>query len=190
MRLVVAITGASGAILGIRFLELLQSLGIETHLIISKWGQRTIIDETSYSLTQVKGLANSCYDDDDLSAPPASGSFHADGMAIIPCSMKTLAKVACGLEDTLIARAADVTIKEGRRLALVVREAPLSAIHLENMLKLARLGVTIFPPVPAFYLKSQSLDEMIQNVVKRVAAVFDRGASSQAALEPGHPTEG
>lgn len=172
LRLVVAITGASGAILGIRFLELLRGLGAEPHLILSKWGQRTILDETGYSVKQVMDLADHCYDDDDLSAPLASGSFPTAGMAIIPCSMKTLSAAACGLEDTLIARAAGVTMKEGRRLVLVTREAPLSAIHLENMLKLARLGATIFPPVPAFYMKPRGLDEMIENMVKRVAAAF------------------
>lgn len=144
-RIVVAITGATGAIYGVTLLEQLQRLDIETHLIISKWAGRTIESEMGISPQQVAGMANRCYHEDNLAAPISSGSFLHQGMVICPCSMKTLSSISWGYADNLITRAADVTIKEQRKLVIVPRETPLSAIHLENMLKLSRLGVAIVP---------------------------------------------
>ncbi|MBE3586977.1 MAG: UbiX family flavin prenyltransferase [Thermoanaerobacteraceae bacterium] len=167
MRIIVAITGASGAIYGITLLQQLRLLHIETHFIYSPWGVKTIALETGLTLDQATSLSTYSYPAGDLTAPVASGSFLHQGMVVAPCSMKTLAAIACGLADNLITRAADVTIKERRPLILMVREAPLSAIHLENMLKLARLGVTILPPVPAFYHRPQTIQHLVDQTVGR-----------------------
>lgn len=172
MRIIVAISGASGTIYGIRILEELHKKGIETHLIVSRWGRATLEAETSYGITEVMALASHSYDEEEQGAVISSGTFKTDGMIIAPCSMKTLSGIANGYSDNLLTRAADVCIKEGRRLVLLTRETPLSAIHLENMLKLARLGVTIMPPVPAFYAKPGSLDDMVRHTVGRVLAQF------------------
>ena len=150
-RLIVGITGATGTIYGVRLLQLLQNSGVETHLVLSKWGARTLVHETSYTAEQVQRLASHSYASQDLGAAISSGSFVTSGMVVCPCSVRTLAAIAHGTADTLIHRAADVILKERRKLVLVVREAPLNDIHLENMLKLSRMGVVIFPPVPAFY---------------------------------------
>lgn len=168
MRVVVALTGASGAIYGLALLEQLKFLGIETHLILSPWAARTVALETSLTVQEVMKMASYAYEAGDLAAPVASGSFPHQGMVIAPCSMKTLASIACGISDNLITRAADVTIKERRPLVLLVRESPLSAIHLENMLKLARLGVTIMPPVPAFYYHPRTIEDLVQQTIARV----------------------
>ncbi|MGE5585884.1 MAG: UbiX family flavin prenyltransferase [Bacillota bacterium] len=172
MRLVVGITGATGAIYGIRMLDALRSAGVESHLVVSPWGERTIEVETPHTVETVKALASCCYDHSDLAAPISSGSYLTDGMVIVPCSMKTLAAVGNGYSSNLIERAADVTIKEGRPLVLVVRETPLSAIHLESMLKLARLGVTIVPPMPAFYCHPRSVDDIVNQLVGKVLDRF------------------
>lgn len=171
-RLVVAITGASGAILGIRLLEAARELGLETHLVVSEWAEHTIQHETDYRVEDVLGLASVVHRRDDQAATISSGSFPTRGMAVVPCSMKTLAAIACGFADDLIHRAADVTLKERRKLVLVPREAPLSSIHLENMLKLSNLGAVILPPVPAFYTHPRSLDEVVDHVVARVLDQF------------------
>ena len=160
-RLIVGITGASGSIYGVRLLELLQGTGVETHLIMSRWGARTLVHETSYTPDQVNALATVVHPLTDQGATISSGSFVTMGMVIAPCSVRTLAAIAHGLGDNLIHRSADVILKERRRLVLAVREAPLSEIHLENMLKLSRMGVVIAPPMPAFYAKPASLDEMV-----------------------------
>lgn len=173
MKLVVAITGASGAIMGIRMLELLRAKNVESHLIITRWGLETIKAETSYPIEEVKRLASFYYDEMDLSSRIASGSYKTAGMAVVPCSMKTLAGIANGYAEDLVTRAADVTIKEGRKLVLVVRETPLSPIHLENMLKLSRIGVQIMPPVPAFYARPNSLDDIIFQTIGRVCDQFN-----------------
>ncbi|MBC7106532.1 MAG: UbiX family flavin prenyltransferase, partial [Firmicutes bacterium] len=152
MRIVVAMTGASGTVYGLTLLEELRTLGVETHLIVSRAARLIAAEEAGLSWEDLRALAAFTYDVDDLGAPVASGSFPHDGMVVAPCSMRTCAAIAHGLADNLITRAADVAIKEQRRLILLPREAPLSALHLENMLRLARLGVIIFPPVPAFYL--------------------------------------
>jgi 4-hydroxy-3-polyprenylbenzoate decarboxylase len=171
-RIVVAITGATGAPYAIRLLEILRDLGVETHLVMSKWALVTLKYETDLTEQQIRGLATINYTGRDMSAPPSSGSFQHDGMIIIPCSMKTLAAVRIGYCDDLISRSADVTLKEGRRLVMVVRETPLSDIHLENMLFLRRAGATIFPPVPAFYTKPQGLSDMIDQSVGRMLDCF------------------
>ncbi len=167
-RLVVGISGASGVILGIRMLEVLKSMEIETHLIISPAGRVTIAQETSRKLSEVQGLANVHYSDKDIAAAVASGSFDTLGMVVIPCSIKTLSAIANSYSADLMSRAADVTLKEGRPLLLVVREAPLHPGHLRLMTQAAEAGAVIFPPVPAFYAHPQSLDEVIDNIVGRV----------------------
>lgn len=167
MRIVVGITGASGAVYGITILEYLKLRQIEAHLIISRWAHRTIELETGYSPDQVAALAYRCYPADDMAAAVSSGSFVHSGMIIAPCSMKTLASIACGYSDNLIARAADVTIKEGKKLVLMPRETPLSPIHLENMLKLARIGVAIMPPVPAFYNHPAAVTDLVMHSAGR-----------------------
>ncbi|MFX0071497.1 MAG: UbiX family flavin prenyltransferase [Candidatus Hermodarchaeota archaeon] len=164
----IAITGASGIVLAIELLKKLKEKKLNTELIISKAAKLVINSETAYSISEINDLATKKYDVDDLTAPPASGSYKIDAMVIVPCSMKTLAAIANGFTDNLITRAADVTIKEKRKLILVVRESPFNAIHLENMLKLARLGVIIFPPIPSFYIKPQNIDELVEHSVGRI----------------------
>jgi 4-hydroxy-3-polyprenylbenzoate decarboxylase len=167
-RLVVGITGASGTIFGVRLLEMLRDTGIETHLIMSAWGARTLVHETTYTLEQVQSLATARYPVGDVGAALASGSFVTMGMVIAPCSMRTLGAIAHGVGDNLIHRAADVVLKERRRLVLAVRESPLSEIHLENMLKLARMGVSICPPAPAFYSHPRSIDDIVTHTATRL----------------------
>ncbi len=161
-------TGASGSIYGVRLLEMLQGTGLETHLIMSRWGTRTLVHETSYTPEQVNALATVVHPLTDQGASISSGSFVTMGMVIAPCSVRTLAAIAHGLGDNLIHRAADVVLKERRKLVLAVREAPLSEIHLENMLKLSRMGVVISPPVPALYSRPASIDEMVNYTCVRL----------------------
>lgn len=167
-RLIVGITGASGTIYGIRLLEMLRGKDVETHLVVSQWAARTLSHETSYNLAQVQELATERYAIGDVGAAIASGSFLTHGMVIVPCSMRTLGAIAHGVGDNLIHRAADVVLKERRKLVLAVREAPLSEVHLENMLKLARMGVSICPPTPAFYNQPQSIDHIVTHSVTRI----------------------
>lgn len=168
-RLVVAISGATGAIYGIRLLEALQlQQNYEVHLVISPWAEKTIAIETKYSPSQVKKMAAYYHDYRNQGAPIASGSFGVDGMVIIPCSMKTLAGIAHGYADNLIGRAADVMLKDRRRLILVPRETPLNEIHLENMLKLSRAGSIMAPPMPAYYNLPTSLEEIINHHISRI----------------------
>jgi len=168
MRVIVALSGATGSIYGIRLLECLRDAGVETHVVISRWGVRTLLHETSYSKEQVEALATKAYAPGDMGAAISSGSFKTDGMIVAPCSAKTLAAIAHGVGDNLIHRAADVILKERRKLVLAVRESPLSEIHLENMLKLSRMGVVIAPPLPAFYARPQSIDDMVDYSVSRI----------------------
>ncbi|PJE21436.1 MAG: phenolic acid decarboxylase subunit B [Mycobacterium sp.] len=168
MRLVVAMTGATGAPIGVRLLEVLRELGVETHLILSDWARATIKLETDRSVNDVRALASHSYSARDLAAGISSGSFRTDGMVICPCSMKTLSAIRIGFSDNLITRAADVTLKERRRLVLVAREAPLSEIHLENMLFLRRAGAVVFPPTVSYYARPASVEEMTDYVVGRV----------------------
>ncbi|KAI3573249.1 flavoprotein [Fusarium oxysporum f. sp. albedinis] len=167
-RIVVGITGATGTVYAIRILAILRQLGIETHLIISKWALATMKYETSISEAELRGLATRSYTAKDLSAPIASGSFQHDGMMIVPCSMKTLAAIRSGYCDDLISRAADVTLKEDRGLLLAVRETPLSLIHLENLLFLRQANAIIFPPVPAFYNRPKSIEDMVHQSAGRM----------------------
>jgi 4-hydroxy-3-polyprenylbenzoate decarboxylase len=167
-RIVVGITGASGIIYGVRLLETLRSLEVETHLILSDWAAENLALETDYQLSDLEGMATRKYDYCDMTAPVASGSFLTAGMVVVPCTMKTLAGIANGYSENLLERAADVTLKEGRKLILAPRETPLSPIHLENMLKLARIGVVIAPPMPAFYNKPAGILEMVDYQVGRL----------------------
>lgn len=166
--MLIAVTGASGVHLAIRLLEILKEKDVETELIISKNAEKIVAIETEYNISEVRKLADKNYEVDDLLAPPASGSYKLDSMIIIPCSMKSLSAIANGYANNLITRAADVTIKEKRKLILVVRETPFSAIHLENMLKLAKLGVIIFPPIPSYYIKPENIDELIEFTIGRI----------------------
>ena len=186
MRLIVGITGATGVIYGVRLLERLRDAGVETHLVISRWGARTLLHETPYSREQVEALAHTTYAPGDMGAAISSGSFQTAGMIIAPCSAKTLAAIAHGFGDGLIHRAADVVLKERRKLLLAVREAPLSDIHLENMLKLSRMGAVILPPMPAFYNNPRSLDRHRRPHGRAHArSVRNRGAGRRAALDGG-----
>jgi 4-hydroxy-3-polyprenylbenzoate decarboxylase len=171
-RLTVGITGATGAIYGVRILEVLRDTPVETHLIMSSWAKKTIIAETGRNPNEIVAMADHVYDEENQAARLSSGSFLTGGMLIAPCSMKTLAAIASGYSENLIQRAADVNIKEGRKLLLLVRESPLSVIHLENMLRLARIGIVIMPPVPAFYARPRSLDEMVDHTVGRALDHF------------------
>lgn len=165
---IVAMTGASGAVLGVRTLAALRDAGVETHLVITRWAERTIQLEVDRGIDEVKALADHVYDEDDLAAPIASGSFKWEGMVVVPCSVKTLSAIANGFAHNLVARAADVTLKERRRLVLVVRETPLSVVHLENMLKVARAGAIVMPPNPAFYLQPGGMDDVVDCFTARV----------------------
>lgn len=172
MRLVVGISGATGTIYGVRLLERLRDLGVESHLVVTRWGARTMLHESSHTREQVEALAHSSYQPNDMGAAIASGSFRTDGMVVAPCSAKTLAAIAQGYGDSLLHRAADVVLKERRKLVLVVREAPLSDIHLENLLKVSRAGAVILPPMPAFYHRPTSVDDIIDHTVARVLDQF------------------
>jgi len=172
-RLIVGISGATGVILGVRLLQVLQDSKVETHLVFSKWGARTLIHETPYNLEQVQKMATRSYASQDEGAVISSGSFLTRGMVVCPCSVRSVAAIANGHGDNLLHRAADVVLKERRKLVLVVRETPLSDVHLENMLKLSRMGVTIFPPVPAFYNHPRTIDDIVAQTVMRILDQFD-----------------
>jgi flavin prenyltransferase len=172
-RIIVGISGASGATYGIELLKALKAANVETHLVVSKTAQITIAHETDYSLAEVHKLADHWYSVNDLSAAIASGSFKTDGMIVAPCSMRSLAEIANAHASTLLTRAADVILKERRRLVLMVRETPLHTIHLRHMLTLSEMGVIIAPPVPAFYSKPKSLENMVNHTVGRVLDLFD-----------------
>jgi 4-hydroxy-3-polyprenylbenzoate decarboxylase len=171
-RLIIGISGASGVVYGLRLLRMLQDSMIETHLVMSRAAQVTLAHETSHKLKEVRELADACYDIDDMAAAISSGSFLTLGMIVAPCSVKTLAEIASGVTTTLISRAADVVLKERRRLVLMVRETPLHAGHLKNMLAVTEMGGIIAPPVPAFYAQPQSLDEMVDHSLGRALDLF------------------
>lgn len=183
-RLILAVTGATGAIYSIRLLEKLRALGgVETHLIVSSAGWLSIQHELALDRPSVEHFADVVHNVRDVGATIASGSFATDGMIVAPCSMKTLASIAHGLSDNLIARAADVTLKERRRLVLLVRETPLNLAHLRNMTAVTEMGGIIFPPLPAFYDKPATIDEMVDHTVARVLDMFQLGP----ALTEGWP---
>jgi 4-hydroxy-3-polyprenylbenzoate decarboxylase len=166
---VVGISGASGSIYGIRLLEALRGVpDVESHLVVSASAKRTLVEETDYAVKDVEALAHVVYDNRDIGASLASGSFRTMGMAIAPCSIKTVSALANCFADTLIARAGDVALKEGRPLVVVVRETPLHAGHLKQMLALAEIGGVILPPVPAFYNRPKTLDDIVSHTVGRV----------------------
>ncbi|XKM14119.1 UbiX family flavin prenyltransferase [Orbaceae bacterium ac157xtp] len=168
-KIIVAITGATGAPLAVKVLQLLNHFDfVEVHLIVSEWGKKTLISETNLSYKSVCDLATEVHNINDQSAVISSGSFKADGMIVVPCSMKTLASIRHGFAQDLISRAADVTIKEQRKLILVPRETPLSQIHLENLTDLAKMGVTIIPPVPAFYNQPKTIDDILTHLAIRI----------------------
>lgn len=171
-RIVIGISGATGAIYGIRLLEIMSKLGVETHLVITEAAQKTIQMETHWQLDQVTSLASFVYDNKDIGADIASGSFQTDGMVVIPCSIKSLSAIANSLNLNLLIRAADVTIKERRTLILAVRETPLHKGHLHLMMNLADLGVIILPPIPAFYYHPKTIDDLINHTIGKVLDLF------------------
>ena len=176
-RLIVGITGATGSVFGVRLLEALKAAGVETHLVLSRWGQRTVEHETGLTFADLEARASVVHGSGNMAATISSGSFRTDGMVICPCTMRTVATIANGNGENLVHRAADVVLKERRRLVIVPRETPLSEIHLENLLKLARMGVAIVPPMPAFYNKPATLDDMVEHIVARVLDQFDIDAA-------------
>lgn len=172
-RIVVAITGASGVAYGIRALELLADLGVERHLVLSKAGERTIAEETDYRIKDVKAMADVQYPSADIGAAIASGSFKTLGMLIAPCSIKTMGEIRTGITSSLVSRAADVMLKERRRLVLLVRETPLHTGHLRTMTALSEMGAVIAPPVPSLYARPSSIDDMVTYTAARALDLFD-----------------
>jgi 4-hydroxy-3-polyprenylbenzoate decarboxylase len=172
MKLIVGITGGSGVIYGIKLLETLFELNVESHLIISEWGEKTIRIETNFSTKYVKSLASANYDPHNMASEISSGSFISDGMVIIPCSMKTFSSIANGYVDNLISRAADVCLKETRKLVIVPRETPLSRIHLVNMLRLNKAGAVLLPAMPGFYHRPESIEDLLKHIVGKVLDQF------------------
>ena len=172
-RLIIGISGASGAILGVRALQLLQTTSVETHLVISKAAALTISSETDYSIDDVKKLADHTYLATDIAAAISSGSFNTMGMLIAPCSIKTLGEISSGVTSGLLSRAADVVLKERRRLVMMLRESPLHAGHLKNALAVTEMGAIIAPPVPAFYAHPESIDALVTQTVARALDLFD-----------------
>lgn len=172
-RLIVGISGASGVAYGVRLLQLLRNAGVETHLVVSKTAEITFAYETTHKIAEVKALAYRAYSIDDMAASISSGSFRTIGMIVAPCSMRSMSEIASGVTTTLLTRAADVTLKERRRLVLMVRETPLHTGHLRTMTALSEMGAVIAPPVPAFYAKPETLDDMIDHTVGRVLDLFD-----------------
>ncbi|MBM3648137.1 MAG: UbiX family flavin prenyltransferase [Alphaproteobacteria bacterium] len=172
-RLIVGISGASGVIYGVRLLQALQKLPIESHLVMTRTAEVTLAHETRMKVAAVRRLANAVHRVDDLAAAISSGSFRTAGMIVAPCSMRSLGEIANGITSNLLTRAADVVLKERRKLVLLARETPLHAIHLRNMLRLAEMGAIIAPPVPAFYNKPTTLDDIVGHTVGRVLDLFD-----------------
>jgi 4-hydroxy-3-polyprenylbenzoate decarboxylase len=188
-RVIVAMTGATGTMIGVRVLQMLKDAGIERHLVMSKWAVRTLLHETPYGPDDVERLATIVYAPGDQGAAISSGSFLTDGMIVAPCSMRTLAAIAHGFGDNLIHRAADVILKERRKLVLAVRETPFNDIHLENMLKLSRMGAVICPPMPAFYTRPKTIEEIIDwsaaRLLDQVGVHTDLAARWSGEMEAG-----
>jgi flavin prenyltransferase len=173
LKIVVGLTGSSGVIYGIRFLQALSELGIETHLVLSKWARKNIEIETDERIEEILKIVSYSYNETDMAAAISSGSFRTNGMVIIPCSMKTMSSIANGYDDNLISRAASVTIKENRKLVIVPRETPLSKIHLSNMLKLSEIGVIILPAMPGFYHKPKTIEDLIAHIIGKTLDQFE-----------------
>jgi 4-hydroxy-3-polyprenylbenzoate decarboxylase len=173
LKIVVGLTGSSGVIYGVRFLQALFKLGIETHLVLSKWARKNIEIETDERIDEILKIVSHSYNETDMAAAISSGSFRTNGMVIIPCSMKTMSSIANGYDDNLISRAASVTIKENRKLVIVPRETPLSKIHLSNMLKLSEIGVIILPAMPGFYHKPKTIEDLIAHIIGKTLDQFE-----------------
>jgi len=176
-RLIIGMSGASGAPLTVELLRILrlEYPEIETHLIVTQGAALTLKHETDVSLDELKSIAHASYDSEDIGAAPASGSFRTMGMVVVPCSMKTLAGIACGYADSLLLRAADVALKERRRLVLVPRECPMSTLHLRNLCTVSELGAIVMPPVPAWYRHPQTIEDVNLQIARRILSVFDIG---------------
>lgn len=172
-RIVVCMTGATGSTYGVQLLERLALLGVETHVVLSQWAKVTLKEETQFDLSYIKRRANHFYSDGDQAARISSGSFRHDGVAVVPCTMKTLAGIRAGSAENMIVRAAGVALKERKKLVLMVGETPLSVIHLENMLAVARAGAKIFPAMPTFYIRPETLDDIVNQSVGRLLDMFD-----------------
>ncbi|SEM46925.1 UbiX family flavin prenyltransferase [Bradyrhizobium sp. OK095] len=172
-RMIIGISGASGVTYGVRLLQLLRNAGVETHLVMSKTAELTFAYETELKIAEVRELANVCHAIDDMASAIASGSFRTAGMIVAPCSMRSMSEIASGVTTTLLTRAADVVLKERRRLVLMVRETPLHTGHLRTMTALSEIGAIIAPPVPAFYAKPENLEDMVEHTVGRVLDLFD-----------------
>src|SRR6266851_768712 len=172
-RLVIGISGASGVIYGVRLLQVLKEFPVEAHLVMTRTAEVTLAHETTMKVAEVRRLADTAYKADDLAAAISSGSFRTMGMIVAPCSMRSLGEIANGITSNLLTRAADVVLKERRKLVLLARETPLHAIHLRNMMTLAEMGAIIAPPVPAFYNKPKTLDDVIDHTIGRVLDQFD-----------------
>jgi flavin prenyltransferase len=172
-RLIVGISGASGVIYGVRLLQVLKELPVETHLVMTRTAEVALAHETDFKVSDVRRLADVAFRIDDLAAAISSGSYRTIGMIVAPCSMRSLGEIAHGITSNLLTRAADVVLKERRRLVLVARETPLHAIHLRNMTTLAEMGAIIAPPVPAFYNRPKTLDDIVDHTVGRVLDLFD-----------------
>jgi flavin prenyltransferase len=172
-RLLVGLSGASGVPIAVELLKALQTTDIESHLIITNGGVLTIRQEVDYSPDEIRGLADVVYDNDNIGAGPASGSWKSMGMIIVPCSMKTVAGICSGYSDNLLLRTADVMLKERRKLVLIARECPFSSIHLRNMLELSKMGAVILPPMLSYYNRPQTLEEATQHIVGKILDQFD-----------------
>ncbi|MDI3559110.1 UbiX family flavin prenyltransferase [Bradyrhizobium sp. Arg816] len=172
-RMIIGISGASGVTYGVRLLQLLRNAGVETHLVMSKTAELTFAYETDLKIAEVRELANVCHAIDDMASAVSSGSFRTAGMIVAPCSMRSMSEIASGVTTTLLTRAADVVLKERRRLVLMVRETPLHTGHLRTMTALSEMGAIIAPPVPAFYAKPENLEDMVEHTVGRVLDLFD-----------------
>lgn len=188
-RIIIGISGASGAIYGVRMLEALRDTDIETHLVMSKMAHVTLATETDYAVSDVQKLASHTHQAKDLAAAISSGSFKTMGMVVAPCSMRSLAEIATSLTTSLLTRAADVVLKERRKLVLMVRETPLTTVHLRNMVTVSEMGGIIAPPVPAFYQNPETLDDMINHSVGRVLDIFDIEHSLVSRWQGISPTE-
>ena len=188
-RLIVGISGASGAIYGVRMLQALRELPVETHLVISKAAELTIAYETDWKVAAVKALADVCHPVQDVGAAISSGSFHTLGMVIAPCSIRSMSEIATGVTSSLLTRAADVVLKDRRRLVLLIRESPLHAGHLRTMLILAELGAIVAPPLPAFYNRPQSIEDLVDHTVGRALDLFglDAGLVRRWGEDSGSP---
>lgn len=171
-RLIVGISGASGVMLGVRMLQVLRDIDIEVHLVMSKAAELTLLHETDLERDEVRALADICYPINDVGAAISSGSFRTEGMVIVPCSIRTMSELASGVTSTLLTRAADVVLKERRRLVLAVRETPLHVLHLRNMASLAEAGAIIAPPVPGYYSRPESVDDIVNHSVGRLLDLF------------------